>query len=108
MTEHKVPRRVLRIFSSKPTSRDPSPLPSQQPMRSLDELKPLAKQIAANADLMKRFRETKGGGDEDRAREMVDEVRNYARSIEPAITYAEGASLALLLMEYVDSEPEKG
>jgi hypothetical protein len=45
-------------------------------MRSADELGPLAKQIAADADLIRSFQENAGKDDEDRARNFIDEVRN--------------------------------
>jgi hypothetical protein len=114
MQEAKMPKReepkgVLRILGSGPeTSRDTPLLLPREPMRSADELRPLAKEIAANADLIRSFQENVGKGDEDRARNFIDEVRNYARSIDPALTYAEGAYLALLLTVIFRSEAQTG
>jgi hypothetical protein len=114
MQEAKMPKReepkgVLRILGSGPeTSRDTPLLLSREPMRSADELRPLAKQIAANADLIRSFQENVGKDDEDRARNFIDEVRNYARSIDPALTYAEDAALALLLTEIFRNEAQTG
>ena len=89
---------VLKIPNLKPdVLRDPPPAIAREPMRGNLELQPLAKQVAANATLMNKFRATIGCEDEARMRDMIDEVRNYARSIDPTLTYAEGASLALLL-----------
>jgi hypothetical protein len=68
-------------------------------MRTLDELRPLARQVASNVELMQRFAKVVGSGNESRGREMVDEVRHAAQSLDPTITYAEGAEIALLLME---------
>ncbi|MET4803388.1 hypothetical protein [Bradyrhizobium sp. LB11.1] len=97
------PRGVLRIPGSKPdVLRDPPPAIAREPMRSNSELEPLAKQVAANAPLMNKFRATIGCEDEARMRDMIDEVRNYARSIDSALTYAEGARLALLLSNIDD------
>jgi hypothetical protein len=33
-------------------------------------------------------------------RSVIDEIREYATSIDPTLTYAEGAKLALLLRDY--------
>ena len=98
------PRGVLRISGSKPdVSHDPPPAIARKPIRSNSELKPLAKQVAANAPLVNKFCATIGCEDEARMRDMIGEVRNYARSIDPALTYAEGATLALLLSNIDDS-----
>ena len=96
---------ILKLFSSQPTSsqRDAPPLP-RQAMRRREELDPLAVQISANTDLMTRFRETMGCGVDERAREMIDAVRNYARTIDPEVTYVEGARLVLLLMAIVKND----
>jgi hypothetical protein len=40
-----------------------------------------------------------GSDDEDRARAMVDEVRNFARTFDPTITYPEGATITVILMK---------
>ena len=100
------PTGVLRIPSSKAdVSHDPPPVIARKPMRSNSQLEPLAKQVAANALLMNKFRATLGCDDEARMRDMIDEVRNYARSIDPALTYPEGARLALLLSNIDDGGP---
>ncbi|BAM91212.1 hypothetical protein S58_52330 [Bradyrhizobium oligotrophicum S58] len=71
-------------------------------MRSPEELAPLAMQIAMRADLMTRLREVRGCEDEDRVSKMIDEIRDYARSLDPRVTHAEGARLALMLAEHLD------
>ena len=48
---------------------------------------------------MKRFFEVRGSGNEDVMREVIDEIRNYARTLDPTISYVEGAALALMLEE---------
>lgn len=100
MTDEK-PRGVLKLVSEKPgLSHDPAPIVAHETMRSSAELDPLVRQVAANASLMERFRETVGRNDEARVRAVIDEVRSYAISIDPNLTYAEGAKLALLLTDY--------
>jgi hypothetical protein len=98
MNDEKPTKGILKIPGLKPdVSRDPPPAIVRKPMRSNSELEPLAQQVAANASLMNKFRATIGCDDEPRTRAMVDEVRNYARSIDPALTHAEGTTLAVLL-----------
>lgn len=77
MLKREEPKGVLEILGSDPkTSRDTPLLLPREPIRSADELGPLAKQIAADADLIRSFQENVGKGDEDRARNFIDEVRN--------------------------------
>jgi len=42
----------------------------------------------------------------DRAREMVDEIRHIAQTIDPSISYAEGASVSICLMQIVRDQDE--
>ena len=83
--------------------RDPPPAIAREKMRGHLELQLLAKQVAANASLMNKYHATIGCEDDARMRDMIDQVRNYARGIDPTLTYAEGASLALLLSNFDDS-----
>jgi hypothetical protein len=100
MSEEK-PRGVLKLVSEKAgPSRDPAPIVAHETMRTSAELDPLVKQVAANGSLMRKFRETVGCDDEARVRAVIDEIRSYAASIDPKLTYAEGAKLALLLADY--------
>ncbi len=91
----------MKLFSPKAEA---SPLPAsitaREPMRSNAELEPLAKQVAENVSLMKKFHATVGADDEARMRSVIDEIRKYAAGIDPTLTYAEGAKLALLLRDY--------
>jgi len=64
-----------------------------------DELKPLAKQVADNPIIMQRFEQARGSDNEELARQVVDEIRNYAQSLDPTISYVEGATIVLLLEE---------
>src|ERR1700761_5412921 len=97
------PKGILRIpaFNSH-VVRDPPPVINRQPMRGHDELEPLARQVAANGPLMKKFRATVGCDDLAQMSDVIDEVSNYARIIDPALTFAEGARLALILSKIDD------
>jgi hypothetical protein len=67
--------------------------------RTSEQLKPLAKRVAENAAIMQRFYQARGSDDEALGREAIDEIRNYARTLDPTITYVEGAWLVLVLEE---------
>src|SRR4051794_32700346 len=79
MPNEKPPRGAIIIPGpSKPkTSHEPPPLPRGKPMRTLDKLRPLARQVASNVELMQKLQKVMGGGDQNRGREMVDEVRHF-------------------------------
>lgn len=91
---HDVQRSIPRAEQS-----PPPPMRPQVRDRFGDELKPLAKRVADNPDIMRRFEQARGSDNEDLAREVVDEIRNYARSLDPTIGYVEGATIVLLLEE---------
>jgi hypothetical protein len=98
------PKGILRIPGPKPDiSHTPPPAITRKAMRSMSELGPLADQVAANAPLMNKFRATIGCEDEPRMHDMIDEIRNYARSIDPTLTHAEGTTLAVLLSNIDDT-----
>lgn len=100
------PTGILKLVSPSPSVTHGSFPPTRdQPMRNRDELMPLARQIAENADFMKRFRGVIGSGNKDRARDMLDELIEYARTIDPKLTLAEGTMLALMLATIFDDEP---
>ena len=69
-----------------------------------EELRPLAKLVSENPTIMKRFYQARGSDNEDLGRAVVDEIINYARSVDPAISYVEGATLVLLLEEMFPRE----
>jgi hypothetical protein len=100
MPSEKPPRGTIIIPGPyKPeTSHEPPPIQGE-PMRTLDELRQLARQVASNVELMQKFQKVMGSGDESRGRDMVDEVRHFAQTLDPTITYVEGAKITLLLME---------
>jgi hypothetical protein len=76
-----------------------APLPPNKPMRSLEELAPIAHKMSENANLMRRFREVIGSEDKQRVSAMMDEVRRVAQSIDSTITHPEGTSMSLVLMK---------
>jgi hypothetical protein len=95
------PRGTLKLLGPKvEVSLRPASITSREPMRSNAKLEPLAKKVAENVSLMKKFHATVGAADEARMRSVIDEIREYATSIDPTLTYAEGAKLALLLRDY--------
>jgi len=75
-------------------------------MRSVEELDPVARRISSDRNLMQRFREVIVCENSDRAREMVDEIRHIAQTIDPSISYAEGASASIRLMQIVRDQDE--
>jgi len=106
-SDDRPPMGKLRIMSvPAPNAVRELPPLEKQSFRSLEELEPLALQISRDLSLMERFRGVMGGDDEDRGREMVDEVRRIAQIIDPSISYAEGASVTLCLMQIVRDQDE--
>jgi hypothetical protein len=100
MPHDKPSKGIIRIPSPRdPKTSDEPPRLQRVPMRSLEELTPVARKVALNLGLMRRFRDVMGSDDEDRARAMVDEVRNFARTFDPTITYPEGATVSVILMK---------
>jgi len=106
MPDEERPMGIIRIPSSdKPKiSQEPSSRPPPKTIRAPVELVPLARQIAANVELMGRFREAMGSGNEDLARKVVDEVRQHAQTLDPSLTYADGATVNILLMEIIGNQ----
>jgi hypothetical protein len=94
-------RRIILVTPTKkvdaPTQ--PSPLrPKSAPLRSEEELRALALRIAENSELMQRFRSVVGSNDERLTGRVMHEVREYAQSLDPSVTFSEGTRLALALM----------
>jgi hypothetical protein len=96
------PKGVLRIFSSPPAvpHSPPPKITDLHRLRSKAELELLAKQVAANVPLMGNFRATVGSGDRARVSALIDEIRNYARSIDPELRDADGTTIAFMLLDY--------
>jgi hypothetical protein len=93
-----------RIILVTPTKKvdartQPSPLRSKSaPLRSEEELRALALRIAENSELMERFRSAVGSNDERLTGRVMHEVREYAQSLDPTVTFSEGTRLALALL----------
>lgn len=107
MTDDKSERGILKINSLANQTRCLS-LHREVPMRSGEELDPVARQISLDRHLMQRFREVMGCGDEERARAMVDEVRLIAQTIDPSVSYAEGARVTVYLMQIAQDQDTDG
>ena len=100
MADEDKPRIILVTPTKKveaPTQ--PSPLrPKSVPLRSEEELKALASRIAENSELMQRFRSVVGSNDERLTGRVMHEIREYAQSLIPSVTFSEGTRLALALL----------
>jgi hypothetical protein len=79
--------------------RNDAALPPSKPMRTQEELAPLAEKVAGNAELVKRFRAVIGSDDKVRVSAMIDEVRQFAQTLDPTVSHPEGTRIALLLFE---------
>ena len=103
MPDEEKPIGILRIpsFDKPKISQELSSRPPPKTIRAAEELMPLAYQLASNAELMGRFREVMGSGNKDQARIAMDEVRQHAQTLDPSLTYADGATRTVLLMEIV-------
>jgi hypothetical protein len=104
MADEKKPTGILRIPTITPsrsrveTSRPIAPI---LPMKTEDELRPLVLRIVENADLMQRFRAVIGCDDQERGRQMIDEIRKFAQTLDPTVTFSDGTSIAVILMGIV-------
>ncbi|MGF6434151.1 MULTISPECIES: hypothetical protein [Bradyrhizobium] len=58
--------------------------------RSLEELAPLAAEVATNTDLLKRFEDVAFGDDSRRTHEVGEEITAYVRTFYPSLTDHEG------------------
>ena len=96
-------RAILNIRTgnntSAPTQTPSLPPTPQKPDRTSEQLRPLAKRVAENAAIMRRFYQARGSDNEALAREVLNEIRNYSRTLDPTISHVEGARLVLILEE---------
>ena len=108
MTADNRPQRgTLKItFAETPKGMRELPPIEGEPFRPLKELEPVARQILLDRSLVQRFRDVVGSENDDRCREMVDEVRRIAQSIDPSISYSEGAIVTLCLMQILREHDE--
>jgi hypothetical protein len=66
-----------------------------------EELPAAVEKVTCHAEIMKRLAELTGSDGEERGRAAIDEVGNFAQTLDPTISYAEGARIVLLLAEKV-------
>jgi len=64
--------------------------------RSLEELAPLAAEVATNADLLKRFEDVAFGDDGRRTYAVAEEIKAYVRKFDPSLTEHDSAKVVLL------------
>jgi len=69
--------------------------------RSLEELAPLAAEVAANADLLKRFEDVAFGDDSRRTYEVAQEINAYVRTFYPSLTDHEGLKVQLVIANMI-------
>ena len=69
--------------------------------RSEQELEPIAGQVAENAPLMERLRAAIGSQNQALGTAVMDEVRNYAKGLDPTINYSEGTKIVTILLKKV-------
>jgi hypothetical protein len=69
--------------------------------RSLEELAPLAAEVATNADLLKRFEDVAFGDDSRRTYEVAQEINAYVRTFYPSLTDHEGLKVQLVLADMI-------
>jgi hypothetical protein len=102
MADQEKPKAELHIpaFRPVPVQTQMPSLPSK-PMRSQEELTPLALRVAQNAALMQRFRAVIGSEDKDQGLRVIDEVTKYAQSLDPSISVPEGTHIVVVLMNLI-------
>ena len=83
------------------------PFPRPKPMRTQEELTPIALHVATNSELMVRFRDVIGSEDMERASKLIDEVTNCAKNLDATITASEGTRIVVLLMKLVSHPNER-
>lgn len=106
MADEKKPKGILNIPSiasshSRPATATPRPTSAAPPIRTQEQLRPLALRIAENADLMQRFRAVIGSEDQERASEVSDEIRRFAQGLDSSVTFSEGTRIVVILMGIV-------
>ena len=69
--------------------------------RSLDELAPLAAEVATNAELVKRFEKVAFGNDGHRTHAVAEEIKAYVRTFDPSLTEHDNAKIVLVLANMI-------
>jgi hypothetical protein len=70
-------------------------------MRSLEELAPLAAEVATNAALLKRYEDVVFGDDSRRTYAVSEEITAYVRTFYPSLTDHEGLRVQLVLANMI-------
>jgi hypothetical protein len=98
---------VLHGHADDAATRAPTELPKWTPMRTQEQLMPLALRVAENVKLMQRFHSVMGSGDEDLGADVMEEVSRYAQSLDPNMSAPEGTRIVVLLMKIVGDSKGK-
>lgn len=104
MTRDDRPHATIHIpAADKSGGRETSaPVPPLAPMRTQNELAPIARKVAADNGLMQKFQEVLGSEDRERASSLIDEITQCAQSIDPTVSAAEGVRIVVVLMGMVE------
>jgi hypothetical protein len=95
------PKIILGGHTKSAPTRDSKELPKPKPIRTQEELTPLASRIMENAALVQRFHAVMGSGDKSSGWDVMEEITRYAQSLDPSITPSDGTTIALILMKIV-------
>jgi hypothetical protein len=95
------PKIILGGHTKSDSTRASTELPKPKPLRTQEELTPLALRVAENAALMQQFRAVMGSGDKSLGWDVMEEITRYAQSLDPSITPSDGTTIVLILMKVV-------
>jgi hypothetical protein len=102
MADEEKPRAELRIPAFQPVpAQTRMPSSPAKPMRTQEELTPLALRVMENAELIQQFRAVIGSEDRQRADDVIDQITRYAQSLDSSITVPEGTRIVVVLMNLV-------
>jgi hypothetical protein len=108
MADEEKPTVELHLPAFGPVSTQ-AQMPSRpsKPMRTQEELTPIALQVAENLVLMRQFQAAIGSEDKQLAGEVVDQITRHAQSLDSSITGPEGTRIVVILMNLVGHSGEK-
>jgi hypothetical protein len=95
------PRIILGDHTKSGPARATAELPKPKPIKTQEELTPLAMRVTENTALMQRFRAVMGSGDKSLGWDVMEEITRYAQSLDPSITPSDGTTIVLILMKIV-------
>lgn len=95
------PKIILGGHTNDASTRASTELPKPKPLKTQEELTPLASRVAENAALMQRLRAVIGSGDKSLGWDVMEEITRYAQSLDPSITPSDGTTIVLILMKTV-------